>query len=237
MQCVILAAGRGTRMNELTTAVPKPMLDVGGKPLLEYKIEVLPDEVDEVILIIGYKGHVVRGHFGGEYGGKQIEYVEQKELNGTAGALWSAKDLLHDRFLIMMGDDIYAKKDVEACVGLTDAWALLVQELPELHRAGKVVLDDEGRIADIIESSKEDEVRTERGLASTNLYALDARIFSYPMVPKHAGSLEYGLPQTAIAAARELGIPFEPVYTQEWLQITAPNDLIRAAEMLKKMSD
>jgi UDP-N-acetylglucosamine diphosphorylase / glucose-1-phosphate thymidylyltransferase / UDP-N-acetylgalactosamine diphosphorylase / glucosamine-1-phosphate N-acetyltransferase / galactosamine-1-phosphate N-acetyltransferase len=72
MQAVILAAGRGTRMNELTTAVPKPMLDVGGKPLLEYKINALPPEVEEVILIIGYRGNVVRAHFGGSYNDKHI---------------------------------------------------------------------------------------------------------------------------------------------------------------------
>lgn len=236
MQCVILAAGRGTRMNELTTAIPKPMLEVAGKPLLEYKIEALPSEVEEVVLIVGYKSEVVREHFGQRYGEKRIRYVEQKELNGTAGALWAAKELLKERFLVMMGDDIYHKEDVAECVSKTETWALLVQQLPTMGRAGYVVLGEDGNIADIIESSKEDDVRTGSGIASTNLYVLDARLFSCPLVPKHEGSLEYGLPQTVVAAAKQLKLVFEPVYTTRWIQITAPRDLMTAADLLKKFN-
>jgi NDP-sugar pyrophosphorylase family protein len=235
MQAVILAAGRGTRMVELTESVPKPMLDVAGKPLLEYKFEALPDEVDEVILIVGYLGSVIQKHFGGNFAGKRILYVEQEELDGTAGALWQAKDLLHDRFLVMMGDDIYASEDIKAVIAEGDCWRLLVQELSEMHRAGRVELDAEGYITDIIESSKEDELREAKGLASTNLFLLDARLFGAPLIPKHEGSLEYGLPQTVVAASKSLGIRFEPVYTDKWIQITAPKDLIMAAEILGKI--
>jgi len=223
-------------MDELTTAVPKPMLPVSGRPLLEYKLDTLPDEIDEIILIIGYLGHVIRHHFGALYGKKRILYVEQEELNGTAGALWSAKDMLHDRFLVMMGDDIYANADVAECIAKPNVWTLLVQQLPEMHRAGNVILDAEGRIDNIIENSIEDTERMEPGLASTNLYTLDTRLFSCPLIPKHTGSFEYGLPQTVVQAAHSLGIRFEPVYTEKWIQITSPKDLITAAEMLKKLN-
>jgi NDP-sugar pyrophosphorylase family protein len=135
----------------------------------------------------------------------------------------------------MMGDDIYANEDVAACAEKTD-WALLVQELPEMHRAGRIVLGADGNIADVIESSKEDEVRMEPGIASTNLYMLDTRLFSCALVPKHEGSLEYGLPQTVVAAARELKVPFEPVFTEKWIQITTPRDLITAAERVKNLN-
>ena len=233
MQAVILAAGRGTRMDELTTAVPKPMLEVSGKSLLEYKFDALPDHVEEVVLIVGYLGDVIRQHFGALYGSKRITYVEQERMDGTAGALWHAKSILRDRFLIMMGDDIYAKEDVEHCVEDSSSWKLLVQALPQMRRAGSVQLDEEGLIIDIIESKEEDAARLESGLASTNLYVLDTRLFSFPLVEKHEGSLEYGLPQTVVSAAKKLGIPFEPVFTQKWIQITAPNDLVGAAEILK----
>ena len=236
MQAVILAAGRGTRMVELTGEVPKPMLPVGGRPLLEYKLDALPDEIDEVILVIGYQGGVIRKHFGERYGNKRIQYVEQKELNGTAGALWSAHSLLHDRFLVMMGDDIYAKEDVAACIALGDSWRLLTQQLPEMYRAGRVELDAEGLISGIVESSKEDDMRRTPGLASTNLFLLDTRLFQASMVPKHEGSLEFGLPQTVLAASKLLGIPFEPVFTDKWIQITAPKDLVLAEEMLKNQA-
>ena len=236
MQAVILAAGRGTRMDELTSAVPKPMLEVAGRPLLEYKLDSLPDDVNEIIIIVGYLSHVIQGHFGSLYGGKRISYVEQKDLNGTAGALWSAAPLLRERFLVMMGDDIYLKEDIARMIEPSENWRLLVQQLPEMHRAGAVELGADGLIADIVESKEEDKARTEEGIASTNLYVLDTRLFSCPLIPKHEGSLEYGLPQTVVAGAKKLGVAFEAIFTEKWIQITVPNDLVRAAEMLKNVS-
>lgn len=232
MQCVILAAGRGTRMMELTGAVPKPMLDVGGRPLLEYKLDSLPDDIDEVIVIVGYLKEVIQRHLGTLYNGKKITYVEQKDLDGTAGALWSARAVLKDRFLVMMGDDIYAKEDIERCMEPSKTWRLLAQEITEMHRAGSVELGEDGNISNIVESDK----RKEKGIASTNLYVLDTRIFDAPLVPKQPGSLEFGLPQTVVAASKSLGVVFEPVFTDKWLQITSPKDLVHAAEMLKKVN-
>ena len=233
-QAIILAAGRGTRMTELTASVPKPMLLVAGRPLLEYKIDALPDSVDEVIIVVGYLQNVIREHLGTSYGGRRIIYVEQKKgLDGTAGALWSAQSVLRDKFLVMMGDDIYASEDVAKCVEQTGSWTLLVQELPELYRAGRIQLNAEGNIVNIIESSKEDEMRKESGIASTNLFFIDARVFSCPLIPKHAGSLEFGLPQTIIGASRQLNIPFVPIFTDKWIQITSPKDLVMAEKMLQ----
>lgn len=233
MQAVILAAGRGTRMGELTSAVPKPMLDLNGRPLLEYKLDALPEEVREVIIVIGYHGETIRNRFGNSFHDRKITYIEQEELNGTAGALWKAKDILKDRFLIMAGDDIYMREDVERCLEGGN-WKMLVQELPEMHRAGRVELDVENNVDRITESSEEDEMRREPGLASTSLFVVDTRLFTCPMIPKHKGNLEFGHPQTIVAAAQQLGVPLEPVFTDQWIQITAPNDLTRAEEILKE---
>lgn len=221
-------------MDELTISVPKPMLEVAGKPLLEYKFEALPDSIDEVILIIGYLGSVIQQHFGGEFAGKRITYIEQDNLNGTAGALWMAKDLLQDRFLIMAGDDIYAREDVEECIKPNASWKMLVQQMPEMHRAGSVMIGEDGYISEIIESSQENTGRLAPGIASTSLFVVDTRLFACPMIPKFPGSQEYGHPQSIVAAARTLGVPLEPVFTDKWIQITAPQDLVHAAQILTK---
>jgi len=218
-------------MEELTHAVPKPMLDLAGKPLLEYKFEALPEEIDEIVVVVGYLGHTIKGYFGSHYNDKRIVYVEQKEMNGTAGALWVAQSALHDRFLVMMGDDIYTREDTEAVIAPGDVWRLLVQEISEMHRAGSIELDADAHIVNIVEGDK----NTEKGLASTNMYLLDMRVFSCPLVPKQAGSLEWGLPQTVVAGAKQLGIVFEPVFTDKWIQITSPKDLSHAAEILAKI--
>ena len=230
MQAVILAAGRGTRMEELTTAVPKPMLLVAGKTLLEHKLDALPEEIREVVIIVGHLSHVIKDHYKGSYRGRTLIHVEQSDLNGTAGALWAAKDVLKDRFMVLNGDDIFTQKDLKVCAEESPSWKLLVQQMSEMRRSGSVELDENAHIVKIVEG----DLGAATGLASTNMFTLDTRLFTQPLVPKQEGSLEYGLPQTVIAAARSLGITLEPVFTTDWIQINAPGDLITAAQILEK---
>lgn len=227
MQAVILAAGRGTRMGALTENTPKALLPLGGKTLLEYEFDALPQEIDEIIVIVGYMGGSIHDRFGGSWQGRDVLYVEQEELDGTAGALWRAKDILHDRFVVMMSDDLYAKEDVERCIQEKD-WALLVQRRAEIRSKGKVEVDADGIILEV----KEGDHGNVPGLLGTNLFVLDTRIFQCPLIPKAEGSDEFGLPQTAISAASMLKIPFRAVETDKWVEITTPEDLENAEEML-----
>src|SRR3989338_9615982 len=107
MQAVILAAGRGTRMEELTTAVPKPMLLVDGKTLLEHKLDALPDEIQEVVIIVGHLSDVIKMHYTSTYRGRTLTYVEQTELNGTAGAPWAAEGGFKNKIFFFYCDDIF----------------------------------------------------------------------------------------------------------------------------------
>lgn len=230
MQAVILASGRGTRMRDLTDTVPKPMLTVAGKSLIEHKLDVLPPEVDEVILIVGYLGQVIRDAFGDEFGGRRIRYVEQETLDGTAAALWLARPYLTERFVVLMGDDLYSREDIDACLSRSD-WSILIQETETMASGGRMVMDEAGHIVAI----EEGDHRGKPGLMNTNLFALDPRVFEYPMVPKAEGSDEYGLPQTVLAASLASGIPLVAVNATFWFQITAPEDLKRAEETLKAL--
>lgn len=227
MQAVILAAGKGTRMKALTQSVPKPMLQVLGKTLIEHKLDALPESVDEVILIIGYQGHVIREHFGDSYKGRTIRYVTQEELNGTMGALALASPYLTERFVVMMGDDIYAKEDIEACLA-APGWSVLVEETERMGAGGRMVMDEARNIVAI----EEGDHTGKPGLMNTNLLALDPTLFSYPLVPKAPGSDEYGLPQTVVAASQASGIPLRAVPATFWIQVTAPEDLARAEAIL-----
>lgn len=137
MQAIIFAAGKGTRMRELTEGTPKSMLEVAGKPILQLKLDALPESVDEVILVVGYLGSVIHNYFGGLYGGRRILYVEQENpVGGTADALWQAKDILKGKFLAMNGDDLYATADMEKMLA-TDDWSMLVMKREELGSGGR----------------------------------------------------------------------------------------------------
>lgn len=231
MQAVILAAGRGTRMGEFTKDTPKPMLKVGDKNLLQLKLEILPESVDEVIFIVGYFSEKIREFFGSEYDGRKITYVTQENpVGGTADALWAAKGILKDKFLVMMGDDLYSRADIDACVG--HDWALLVDKVHGTRKTGKAVIDSDGVISDIIEG----EHTGDEWWSGTNMFVLDTRVFAQTPVPKSEGSSEVGLPQTVLAACAAQGIPLHAVYATFWFQITAPEDLIEAEKALAGIS-
>ena len=210
-------------MGVLTDNIPKPLLEVAGKTLLEHKFDALPEEVDEVVLVVGYLGGKIQERFGGSYNGKRILYVEQEVLDGTMGALSRVKGILADRFLVMMGDDLYTSDDIMRGIAMPD-WVMLVEETAQMSAGGRIIVDDTGIIVNI----EEGDHKGQAGLANTGLFVLDTRIFQYPMVPKTAGSDEFGLPQTALAASITADIPFLAIKSTFWIQITDPYDLVRA---------
>ena len=219
MKAIILAAGKGTRMGDLSIDTPKPMLKVLGKTLLEHKLDSLPKEISEVIIVVGHLKNVVTDFLGENYNNKKITYVVQNELLGTAHAIFLCKDLLiqnsSEKFLVLMGDDIYSKEDMEEC--LKNGWAIGVREADSIKGRSKVVFDSSGHISEIIEKFPEEEA----GFTGTGMYCLTPKIFDYEMVKIPGG--EYGLPQTILSAKKD--IPIKAVQSRFWLQITAPEDL------------
>ncbi|NTU46209.1 nucleotidyltransferase family protein [Candidatus Roizmanbacteria bacterium] len=106
-KAIILAGGQGTHLRPYTYEVPKPLLPVQGKPLLEHLIEQLKkSEITEIILCIGYLGEKIKDYFGdGSKWGIHIVYLEEKEPLFTGGAVKQAQALVHDApFLIIHGD-------------------------------------------------------------------------------------------------------------------------------------
>ena len=200
-------------MGELTKDLPKPLLKVCGKTLLENKINALPDSIDEVILVIGYFGEKIRKQIGDFYAGRKITYIQAEPL-GTAYALWQAKHLLAERFVVMMGDDLYAKKDIEKCLKYDQSG--LISELKGPMTGGKIILKDD-LIVDILEGK-----HPEGGLISTGLFVLSPIIFKYPM-QKMPGREELGIPPTIIQAIHEM--PIHAVYATYWKQMSSPEDL------------
>lgn len=107
MKAVILAAGKGTRMRELTSDLPKPMLKVQGKPILEWIIEGLKSTgIRQFCLVTGYRADVIEAHFGDGTGfGGEVRYARQAVQDGTGKAPELAKDFVaEDPFLLTYGD-------------------------------------------------------------------------------------------------------------------------------------
>lgn len=105
-KAVILAGGKGTRMRPFTYEMPKPMIPVKGKPLIQHIMELCRKyDIREIILSIGYLGEKLREHFGdGSHLGLNIKYVQEDEELGTAGPLRLASPHLNSPFLMFNGD-------------------------------------------------------------------------------------------------------------------------------------
>src|SRR5436190_13055031 len=119
MKAVILAAGKGTRMRELTAALPKPMLKVQGKPILQHILEgLVANQVREICIITGYEAGTIEDFFrDGKSMGAQITYVRQEVQDGTGKAPELAKAFVgSDSFLLTYGDILVRPQTYEQMI-------------------------------------------------------------------------------------------------------------------------
>ena len=109
MKVVIMAGGRGTRISSIASDIPKPMIKIGGKPVLEHEIECLRDQgYKDIILTVNHLAEVIINYFGdGGNFGVNIEYYVEKEPLGNAGALFEIKDKLTEDFLLLNADSLF----------------------------------------------------------------------------------------------------------------------------------
>jgi NDP-sugar pyrophosphorylase family protein len=226
MKAVILAAGKGTRLGALTEYVPKPMISIGGVPLLERIMQALPNVIDEIIIVVGYRSEVIQNYFGDEYEGRRIVYVDGSDLTGTAGALFNTKDLLgDDRFLVLNGDDFFSKEDLLNLIAFPRAWGVF-EGVPNHNTYFHVEVDPEGMIRGFRRPSPEELTHGMR--ISTGAFVLDPSIFEQAPVPLKAR--EFSLPHTVLAHAAEM--PMVAVPMPSWRTITYSEDVRRLEEYL-----
>jgi len=224
MQVIILAAGYGTRMRPLTYHVPKPMIRAGGKNFIEHNIDKLPESIDEIIIVVGYLAEQVKNHFGDEFQGRKITYVKQKKMLGTGHAIDLCKKYINGKFLVLMGDDICSKNDINVC--LENERSMMVKKVKCKFSGGKVIYDDEGHLQDIKEG-----VHEGGGYINTNVFVLTPEYFNYEMVSIKNGE-EFGLPQTVIKMAKDY--PIKIVESTDWRQMSDLDDVKNFEKLLKK---
>src|SRR6058998_3718653 len=151
MKAVILAAGEGARMGPFTASVPKVMIPVGNRPLLEYVVQALAENgVRDLIFVVGYRRERIQSHFqDGKAFGSHITYVTQTKQLGTAHGIWEARGHLEDPFIVLNGsnmvdgrfveDLLAASKPAEVISNLinTGAYALDARIFDEIERLAK----------------------------------------------------------------------------------------------------
>jgi len=223
MQCVILCAGKGTRMRPLTSNCPKPLIHVCGKPILEHIVCALPEEINEIVLIVGYRKEQIQALCGMEYFGRKVTFCEQENFaGGTGDALLAARDVLKGKFMFLNGDDVQGKDTLKKAITLDHVILGFHSDTPE--RYGVLIPNGDGTLKGIIEKPK----NPTSNLINTGGYILNDSIFSY-LVPLSASGELY---MTDMVTEYAKDNPVQILEQDVWIPIGYPEDIEKAELIL-----
>lgn len=180
MKAVIMAGGRGTRIASINSLVPKPMIEICGKPILEYQLNCLKSQgVNDITLVIGYLGDKIKEYFAdGQAFGVKIKYIEEQSPLGTAGALFYLKEEIKDDFLLLCGDiifDIDISRFMAAHKEKGGIATLFTHPNSHPYDSGIIIADKNGKVKDWLH--KEDKRLWYRNRVNAGLHMLSPKIF------------------------------------------------------------
>lgn len=173
MKAVVFAAGEGVRMRPLTLYTPKPLLKYQGKTNLDHIFNLLPQEVDEVILVVKYLADMIKDYCGKNFYGRRIHYVEGSE-KGNAIGFMAARSLIGigERFAVAYGDEVFVGDEIARCFHYRYSW--LCYHVADPTKVGIATLNDRGRIIEVNE--KPDQPKS--NLAADGFMIVNADIFN-----------------------------------------------------------
>jgi len=233
-KAVILAAGRGTRLGALTANYPKPLLEVGGRPIIVHVLDGMARAgISDVTIVTGHFGQLLEAEVGtGEQAGLHIRYVRQEEPEGTARALALAREHVGaGQFLAAWGDILVRPENYQRMMKAARFADIViaVNEVDDPWAGAAVYVDEQMQVQRIIE-------KPEPGSSSTRwnnagLFVLGPAIWAEidRLAPSERG--EYELP-SALAALVDGGADVRAVPIEgPWFDVGTPDDLERAREV------
>lgn len=229
-KAVLLAAGRGTRMREMTTDLPKPMIEVRGKPVLQHIIEGLCEAgVREFLIIVGYRAEAVQNFFGdGSRYNIEIQYTTQAVQDGTGRVVDLARNFAGDSaFILGYGDILIDPENYKRLVDLPDDIEAIISVTrgQDTSKGGAAFLNEEMELVDLREKSKPRQVTSP--WYNAGIYTFRPSIFEFTAKLKPSPRGEYELTD-AIRALAQSGKKVKALeLTGEWADVRDPEILAR----------
>ncbi len=221
MKAVILAAGEGARMGPFTASVPKVMIPVGNRPILEYVVRaVVESGIRDILMVIGYRRERIQSYFqDGKAFDARITYIQEPKQLGTAHTVLQAKPSLDGPFLVLNGSSLIDKAFVGDLLDHADEPAVVIKESERPQEYGVVTLRGKHVVA-ITERPRE----VTSNLINTGAYVLNPSVFE--LIEHEAEEGRHDIPSvlsewaktTAITAVESKGT---------WVDARYPWDLLR----------
>ncbi|MDQ3940869.1 MAG: NDP-sugar synthase, partial [Actinomycetota bacterium] len=180
MQAVIMAGGEGSRLRPLTSNMPKPMLPIVNRPMMEHIVLLLKKHgITDIVATVQFLSSVIRNYFGdGSDLDVSLSYTTEEVPLGTAGSVFAAREFLNDTFLVISGDaltDLDLDSAVEFHRAKGAAATLVLKHVPDPLEFGIVLTDEDGMVERFLEKPTWGQVFSDT--INTGIYVLEPEVF------------------------------------------------------------
>lgn len=231
MKALILAGGRGKRLDDLSEATNKCMIEIAGKPVIQFSLDAAAaTTVDEIIIIVGYKAEEIINYFGNKYKDKPLKYIIQSDRKGLVHAIECAKEAIgNDNFMLLLGDEIlinpkhqamideYNKHKVFALCGV-----LVVEDKNMIKRTYTLIQNEDNQIFRLIEKPR----NPLNNLKGTGDCIFNSKIYEYiQFTPVHHERNEKELPDLIQCAIDDGQLVKSFIICDKYANINSKSDL------------
>ncbi|MCQ0021871.1 mannose-1-phosphate guanyltransferase [Streptomyces somaliensis DSM 40738] len=189
MKAVVMAGGEGTRLRPMTSSMPKPLLPVANRPIMEHVLRLLKRHgLTETVVTVQFLASLVKNYFGdGEELGMELTYAHEEKPLGTAGSVKNAEEALKDDAFLVISGDALTDFDLTELIAFHKEKGALVTvcltRVPNPLEFGITIVDDEGRVERFLEKPTWGQVFSDT--VNTGIYVMEPEVFDYvqPDVP------------------------------------------------------
>lgn len=239
MKALILAGGRGKRLDELSANKNKCMIEVNGRPVIEYSLDCAANtDISEIIVVVGYKAEEIINTYGNRYKNKRLRYVIQWEQKGLVNAIECAKESMEgEDFLLLLGDEVllyprhqamldeFRKEAIFAMCGV-----LLVEDKNLIKRTYTIIHDDNNIIYRLVEKPR----NPLNNFMGTGVCAFKNAIFDYiDITPIHHERKEKELPDMIQCAIDDGKVVKSFIICDKYTNINTKEDIAMAEGFFK----
>ncbi len=231
MKALILAGGRGKRLDDLSEATNKCMIEIAGKPVIQFSLDAAAaTTVDEIIIVVGYKAEEVINYYGNSYKDKQLKYVIQYERKGLVHAIECGREAIHgDDFMLLLGDEILVNPKHQAMIDEYNSHKvfalcgiLWVEDKNLIKRTYTLIQNEENRIFRLVEKPR-NPLNNYKG---TGDCIFNNKIFDYlQYTPVHHERNEKELPDLIQCAIDDGQLVKSFIICDNYANINSKNDI------------